>query len=77
MIQLMLIYIRDRGFPGGSHGEESDDKTGDPVSIPGSGRSLREGMTTHASILNWRIPRTEKPGGLQSMDLQSWTRLSS
>ena len=36
--------------------------------IPGSGRSLEEGMATHSSILAWRIPWTEEPGGgLQSM----------
>ena len=35
-------------------------------------------MTTHSSILAWRIPDTEKPGGLQSMGLQkSWTQLSN
>ena len=28
---------------------------------------LKKGMTTHSSILTWRIPRREKPGGLQSM----------
>ena len=28
---------------------------------------LDEGMATRSSILAWRIPRTEKPGGLQSM----------
>ena len=28
------------------------------------------GMATHSSILAWRIPRTEEPGGLQSMGLQ-------
>ena len=27
-------------------------------------------MTTHSSILAWEIPRTEEPGGLQSMRLQ-------
>ena len=27
-------------------------------------------VATHSSILAWRIPRTEKPGGLQSMGLQ-------
>ena len=32
-------------------------------------------MATHASILAWRIPWTEAPGGLQSMGSQSWTRL--
>ena len=34
---------------------------------------LEEGMATHSSILAWRIPRTEKPGGLQSMGSQSDT----
>ena len=29
-----------------------------------------EGMATHSSILALRIPRTEEPGGLQSMGLQ-------
>ena len=29
----------------------------------------REGMATHTSILAWRIPWAEKPGGLQSMGL--------
>ena len=29
-----------------------------------------EGMATHSSILAWRIPRTEEPGGLQSMGSQ-------
>ena len=27
---------------------------------------LVEGMATHSSILAWRIPYTEEPGGLQS-----------
>ena len=37
---------------------------------------LEKGMATHSSILAWRIPRTEEPGGLQSMESQSRTRLS-
>ena len=36
--------------------------------------SLEEGMTSHSSILAWRIPRTEEPGRLQSMGSQSQTR---
>ena len=28
---------------------------------------LEEGMVTYSSILAWRIPWTEEPGGLQSM----------
>ena len=35
--------------------------------IPGSGRSLEKRMAMHSSILAWRIPWTEEPGGLQSM----------
>ena len=31
---------------------------------------LEEGMATHSSILAWRIPWTEEPGGLQSMGPQ-------
>ena len=31
---------------------------------------LEKGMATHSSILAWRIPWTEEPGGLQSMGLQ-------
>ena len=36
---------------------------------------LQEGMATHSSILAWRIPWTEEPGGLQPVGLQSCTRL--
>ena len=32
--------------------------------------SLEKEMATHSSILAWRIPWTEEPGGLQSMGLQ-------
>ena len=31
---------------------------------------LEEGMATQSSILAWKIPRTEDPGGLQSMESQ-------
>ena len=31
---------------------------------------LGEGMTTHSSVLAWRIPWTEEPGRLQSMGSQ-------
>ena len=38
---------------------------------------LEEGMPTHSSVLAWKIPWTEEPGGLQSMGLQrvrhGWT----
>ena len=37
---------------------------------------LEKEIATHSCILVWRIPWTEEPGGLQSMGLQSQTRLS-
>ena len=37
---------------------------------------LEKGMTTHSSILAWRIPWTEEPGRLQSLGSQSQTQLS-
>ena len=37
---------------------------------------LKKGMATHSSILAWKIPWTEEPGGLQSPGSQmSWTQL--
>ena len=44
---------------------------GDAGSIPGQEDPLEEDMETHSSILAWKIPRTEEPGGLQSMGSQS------
>ena len=44
---------------------------GDLGWIPGSGRSLEEGMATHFSILAWRIPWTEEPSRLQSTESHS------
>ena len=34
------------------------------VRSPGQGDSLEKEMATHSSILAWRIPWTEAPGGL-------------
>ena len=53
-----------RGFPDGSDGKESACHVGDPVLIPGLGRRPGEGTAAHSSILAWRIPWTEEPGGL-------------
>ena len=58
------------GFPGSSAGEESACKAGDPSLIPGLGRSPGRGHGNHSSILAWRIPGTEEPGGLLSTGLQ-------
>ena len=55
-----------RGFPGASDGKESACNVGDPSSIPGSGRSPREGNGYLLRILAWKIPWTKKAGGPQS-----------
>ena len=58
----------------GSGSEESACNAGDSGSIPGLGRSPGEGMekglATQSSVLAWKIPWTEEPGGLQSMGSQ-------
>ena len=38
---------------------------------------LEEEMATHSNVLDWKIPWTEEPGGLQSMGSQSRTGLST
>ena len=46
--------------------------------IPGSGRSLEEAMAPQPSIVAWRIPGTEEPGGLPSMGSRRlWGRTES
>ena len=66
------------GFPSGSEGKVSACNAGNLGSVPGLGRAptQEKEMAAHSSILAWKIPWTEEPGGLQSMGLQSWTRLS-
>ena len=48
---------------------------GDVGSIPELEDPLEEGMATHSSILAWRIPLTEQPGGLWSIGSQSQMQL--
>ena len=44
---------------------------GSHVQSLGGEDALDEGMTSHSSILAWRISWTEEPGGLQSMGSQT------
>ena len=37
--------------------------------------ALEKGMAIHSSVLAWRIPWTEEPGGLQSQLVQSLSRV--
>ena len=43
-----------------------------PVQSLGQEDPLEEEMATGTSILAWRIPWTEEPGGLQSVGSQNW-----
>ena len=67
------IYTYTWGFPGGTVVENppvNAGDTGDVGSVPGMGSPLEEEVVTHSSILAWKIPWTEEPGGLHSMGLQ-------
>ena len=60
------------GFPGGTSGKEPACQCSrlKRCGFNGQEDPLEKGMSTHSSILAWRIPWTEKPGGLQSMGSQ-------
>ena len=79
-MNLFTPHNRLRGFPGSSDGKEPACNVGDLDSIPGLGSLLGKGMAT-SSILAWKTPWTEEPGGLQSMgyielDTTRWLTLS-
>ena len=66
-------------FPGGSVVKNLPANSGDARDVVQSlawEDPLEKEMATHSSILAWRIPLTEKTGGLHSKQLQSQTKLS-
>ena len=60
------------GFPAGASGKEPACQCRCETWVRSLGWEdpLKEGAATHSSILVWRIPWTEEPGGLQSIGLQ-------
>ena len=64
MLRVVLITRHGASFPGGSGVKNPPANAGDRGLTPGSGRSLEKEMETHSSILDWKIPRTEEPGGI-------------
>ena len=54
------------GFPGGSAVKNSPAKQETWIGSLGLEDPLEKEMATHSSILAWRIPLAEEPGGLQS-----------
>ena len=65
-----LCLTSQLGFPSGSDGEESACNAGDLSSIPGSGRSPREGNGNPLQYSCLKIPWMEELGGLQSIGSQ-------
>ena len=64
------MYKIDRGFPGGSVVKNPLAKEEPPVRPLAQKDPLEKKMATHSSILAWKIPWTEEPGGLHSIELQ-------
>ena len=63
-------------FPGGSAVKNPPVNARDAIRSLGQEDPLQKEMATHGSILTWEIPWREEPGGLHSIESQSWTRLS-
>jgi len=56
--------VGNRRLPGGSGGKESVCNVGGPGQSLGWEAPLEKGMATHSSVLAWKTPWTEEPGGL-------------
>ena len=76
LTSVLVSYCYITGFRHGSVVKNLPANARDTGSIVGLGRSPGEGNGTHSSVLAWRIPWREEPGGLQSVGPQSRTRLS-
>ena len=59
----MIIH----GLPSGSEGKNLPAMQEIWNQSLGQKDPLEKGMATHSNILDWKIPWTEEPGGLQSM----------
>ena len=67
LLCISVLPMEDLGFPSGSDGKESTCNAGDLGPSMGLEDPLEEGMATHSSILAWRIPWTEEPGGVHGV----------
>ena len=77
MYALHFFILSLLGFPGGSAGKNLPAMQETWVQSLGWEDPLEKGMATHSRILAWKIPQTEKSGGLQFMGVtKSRTRLS-
>ena len=67
LFNTLSSFVIPLGFPDGSDGKEYACNVGDQVRSLGREDPLEKGMAIHSSILAWRIPWTEKPGGLHTV----------
>ena len=66
----MRLYTNLRAFLGVSVVKNLPATQETQVQSPGQEDPLDKEMATHSNILAWKIPWTEKPGGIQSMGSQ-------
>ena len=64
---IVIILPIVKGFPGGLAVKNPPAMQETQVQSLGQEDPVEKEMATHSSILAWRIPWTEEPGGLQSM----------
>ena len=62
-----MVFNQNVGFPSSSAVKNLPSMQETWVRFLGREDPLEEEMATHSSILTWKIPWTEGPGGLQSM----------
>ena len=68
--ELCRKVLRKSGFPRGSVVKNLPPMQETQVQPLGLEDPLEKGTATHSCTLAWRIPQTEKPGGLQSTESQ-------
>ena len=71
LLEIISVYLQIMGFPGGSvtkNPPATQENQEIRVRSVGQEDPLEEKMANHSSTLAWRIPGTEEPGGLQSME---------
>ena len=74
-LRLDANYYIQEDFPVGSEDKESASRQETQFDPLVWEDALEEGMAARSSILAWRIPWTEEPGGQKSIGSQSQTRL--
>ena len=73
LLCIKQVTNENLGCPGGSEVKASAHMRGTWVRSQGQEDPLEKEMATHSSILAWRIPWMEEPGGLQSTGSQRYS----